>query len=294
MELPTVRPAAVASGRVTVAPDLDLAWESRGTGPDLVMVNNFFMEAAHWRSVTSELMSSCRIVTYDLRNQGASGWSGPSCTWEDHVSDLRCLLDHLGMERTYLLGTSDSALLCRDFTLRHPKRVRGLILVGPSLSPWGEDRHRRITKSWIDTLDHQGMAGLFAQSYPLVFSDHLIESLGASGYAGLKLSFLARHTHDELRAALEVSLTAIGDPRLLTEIDCPTLLLIGDDDFILGPTGAAEIARMMPDARLVTLPRSGHLPYIDATADFEAEVATFVAEVERAGGLSHPDRAGQR
>jgi len=53
------------------------------------------------------------------------------------VGDLLSLLDSLGVEQTYLLGVSLSTLLCRDFAVEHPERVKGMIMCGPPPAPTG-------------------------------------------------------------------------------------------------------------------------------------------------------------
>ena len=277
----TMTKPQVRSGRLPVAADLELAWETRGTGPDLIMINNFFMDLAHWRAATARLAGSHRVITYDLRNQGASGRS-PQAGWDDHLGDLLALTEHLGAQRPYLLGTSDSTVLARDFAIRHPDRAGGVILVGPTFSPYGVRRVDQVTQSWIDALDRQGPAAFFEMSYPLVFGDKLIEEYGELGFRSRLMAFTTHVDPQELRAGLELVLASDRDPALLSRLACPTLLLNGDDDFCLGVQAAQEIARLLPDGRLVIMPGSGHLPYIDNTDRFEAEVAAFVAGGEAA------------
>src|SRR5690606_5590641 len=68
-----------------------------------------------------------RTVRYDLRGYGQSN---PVAGRFAHYEDLRALLDHLGIERAYLIGVSFGGMIAIDFTLTYPQRVAGLILVG--------------------------------------------------------------------------------------------------------------------------------------------------------------------
>src|SRR6516164_7814677 len=73
-----------------------LLYELRGQGPNLTIVNNFFMTSPLWRNFTKQLVQHNRILTYDLRNQGASSPAGDKLDFSTHVQDLANLLDALG------------------------------------------------------------------------------------------------------------------------------------------------------------------------------------------------------
>ncbi len=271
---------AVETGRVQVADGIELAYERRGTaGPDVVLLNNFFMDRKSWRSYTTRLAAGCRLLAFDLRGQGESTRPDIELAWDDHVSDLTTLLDALQIERTFLLGTSFSTLICRDFALAHPDWALGLIFAGPAISPWGPQRLRRITKSWIKALDVGGLSLLYDQLYPLVSGDYVVEAAGPTGFLGRKQNFLGIHTPESLRAGLAVSVKASLDPDLLTKIQCPTLLFVGDDDFSLSSSAVEKLVKLLPDARAVTLPRGGHLAFLEAPEVFQAEAAAFISRI---------------
>ncbi|MFD0381908.1 alpha/beta fold hydrolase [Streptomyces stramineus] len=122
-------------GRCRTTTGADLYYESVGSGPPLVFLNNFFIVAPAWRNFTSRLAQDHTVVTYDLRNQGVSTPGPGEAHFDQHVEDLRDLLDHLALDAVHLVGTSASTLICRDFAIRHPERVRSLVLTGPAFSP---------------------------------------------------------------------------------------------------------------------------------------------------------------
>ena len=267
--------------RLVVQPEVELYYEIRGSaGPALVLVNNFFMLSPAWRTFTSQLESKYRILSYDLRNQGGSSRTPTNPSWNDHVADLRAVVDNSGFESTYLLGTSASALLCRDFAIRYPSTVKGLILAGPALGATGMERPRRMTESWLTTLDNLGMPALFDQMYPSVFGSGFIESVGTPGYLALREGFLMLHSRDEIRCGLAGALQASPDVSLLEELTVPTLVLVGDDDCLVSASAAEEIAERIPMGRSRIIRGAGHLPFLEATDEFERLVDEFVDEIE--------------
>jgi pimeloyl-ACP methyl ester carboxylesterase len=258
----------------------ELYFELRGQGPQLTIVNNFFIISPLWRNFTRRLVARNRLLTYDQRNQGASSPAAGPMRFASHVEDLKALLDFLGVEKTYLLGTSISTLICRDFALAYPERVRGLVLVGPVFCPFGSRRRKYLTKSWLNSLENGGPGALFDHIYPLIYTDRTIENGGTPAYLAIRDRFLALNSHEQVRINLSASLTTDDDPARLRDVRCPTLLLAGDGDFLSSPTSLEATAKLLPDARVQILPLAGHVPYFEATAAFEDSVLDFLAATE--------------
>ncbi|MET0143536.1 MAG: alpha/beta hydrolase [Ilumatobacteraceae bacterium] len=264
---------------VPVGDGVELYCELRGDGPTITTVNNFFLVAPMWRGFTAQLAERNRILSYDLRNQGASS-EVPDSGWDDHLADLRGMLDALAIERTYLVGTSVSTLLCRDFALAYPERVAGLVLVGPAFSPYGGRHRRAVNRSWETTLREAGTAALWDHLYSLVLSDTMMERGGTPAYLGLREAFVALLSPQAALDNLRTAMQADDDPALLGQLGCPVLLLVGDNDFMWSPSGVADAASLIPQCRVLELPGIGHLPYWEATEAFEGAVQSFVEDCE--------------
>lgn len=258
----------------------ELYYEDRGEGPAITLLNNFYIVSPVWRNFTGMLATEFRLVTYDLRNQGASS-SGPEpVTFNDHVEDLRRVLDHLGIERTYLVGTSISTLIARDFALAYPERVAGLVLVGPAFSPNGGLRRKLISRSWLASLESGGTKQLFDHIYPLVFPDQMIHEGGEVAYLALRENFLALLSVSSIRENLEASLLVKDDPAVLASMSVPTLFINGDGDFAWSQSVIEDALACVPGSREVTLPRAGHVPFFDDPDGFQRAVGDFVRELE--------------
>ena len=67
---------------------------------------------------------------------------------------------------------------------------------------------------------------------------------------------------------------------LLDRIRCPTLVLVGEEDTATVPARSREIAAVITGARLVQIPRAGHMSPIDAPEAVTAELRAFLASVE--------------
>jgi 3-oxoadipate enol-lactonase len=259
---------------------VELYYELQGQGPAITFVNNFFLVSPAWRGYTRNLVQRNRLLTYDLRNQGASSASATPPQVADHVNDLRHLMGWLRIQPTYLLGTSISAVISLVFALLHPEMVKGLILVGPAISPYGRRRRTYLTQSWLASLESGGPVALFNHIYPVVFDDEAIEMGGTVTYLALRERFLALNSHEQLRASLLGALAARDGPELLRGIGCPTLLLVGDSDFHWSASALQAACGLLQRGRAEVIAGAGHIPFFEAPAAFERAVQAFVDECE--------------
>jgi pimeloyl-ACP methyl ester carboxylesterase len=263
---------------------IELYYEHRGEGPWLTIVSSAFVVSTAWRNFTSRLVQSNSVLTYDLRNQGASTPGDGS--YPNHLSDLESLLDGLGVQQTYLLGVSLATLLCRDFVVQNPERVKGMILCGPAISPYQSLRRSWLIRAWMAALESGGPGALFDAFYPLVFGDRTVAQGGSAAYLALRERFLTLNSKAQLRENLRGTLEADDDPEKLRAIGCPVLLLTGDNDFSMGRSSLHDLAALIPDARVRTIERCGHIPYFEAPEQFETLVQRFVTEVESRPGAA--------
>ncbi|WP_329172227.1 MULTISPECIES: alpha/beta fold hydrolase [unclassified Streptomyces] len=266
--------------RIRTREGVELYYESTGEGPAIVTLNNFFFTAPFWREYTEDLVQNYRVVSYDLANHGASTHGDTEPTWEQHAEDLIALLDALEIDSAYLIGTSASTQLARDVALAYPDRVRGLVLAGPVVGPQGMRRHRGLQRAWLLTLKSHGMTALYSHMYPEVISTDMNQESGTPGFLGLRESFLAMSTPEELTNGLTLAQQGDPSPELLTRIQAPTVIALGDDDILLSPTAGKELAALFPKGRLEIMPKAGHVPFLDDPEGFQVIVRKFIEEAE--------------
>lgn len=260
----------------------ELYYESYGAeaGPVITTVNNFYLIAQVWRSFTEQLTDRFRIVAWDLRGQGGSTAGTAPLRWDALVEDLRCVLDHLGIERTYLLGSSISCLLTRDFAVRYPERVAGCIMQAPAFSPYGSRKRDMVASSWLQTLSGFGTEELWQQLYAEAYAGETQEQLGTAGYLAVRQLFTQLHDKSALAGLIQVSFDAADGPEPLRQLACPVLLQVGDADFMWGTAALQDALALLPRGRLDVIPRAGHVATMERPEEFAASARRFVDAVE--------------
>jgi len=268
----TGAPAAGRLRRLMVSGvDLEL-WEG-GDGPPLLVLHGF-LELPGWSAYHERLAERYRVIAPALPGYGGS--ARPD--WLETMGDLALLgldlVDALGLDGLHLLGHSLGGWLAAEMAVRCGHGLRKLVLVdavgvrsgGPVARAGG------FITDWL-VLPAE-------QLRPLAWHDP------ATGDR-LKLPGEAATTEEELTALMagRVAATVYGwkpffyNPRLpqwLHRIHVPTLVVWGEHDGIV-PREAGEVyAAGIPDARLVTVPASAHLPHLEQPDAFARLVADFL------------------
>ena len=112
-------------------PDGRLVGEETGSGPPVVLLHGRGLGLRSWDELSAELLSSCRVVRYDLRGHGGSSVAvAPYEEWED----VARVLDARGLASAHFVGLSMGGGVALEFALTHPGRVRTLTLVDAAIS----------------------------------------------------------------------------------------------------------------------------------------------------------------
>ncbi|GGK63179.1 alpha/beta fold hydrolase [Nocardia camponoti] len=258
----------------------ELYFETDGSGAPIVCLNNFFIVAPAWRNFTARLSERYTVVKYDLQNQGVSSQRGLDFEFSEYSEDLLDLIDLLEFDRVTLIGSSISTLIARDFAVRYPERIQSLVLVGPAFSPYGGMQLQIILRDWLHRLDKGGARSIFEYLYPLVFTNAEIERGGAVSYLGMREHFLALNSEAQVRACVTAAMRSSGDPKLLQQITSPTLLMVGDADYLWSASALEDGCALVPRAVGKIISRSGHMPMIDATDAFENAILEFLDQID--------------
>jgi pimeloyl-ACP methyl ester carboxylesterase len=109
-----------------------VAYDLSGEGRDLLLVHGFSADRRMWDGMRAPLVEAgFRVIRLDLRAHGVSGPSGPE---QSNADDLAAVLDATGSRDVVIVGHSAGAAAAIELALSAPARVRGLVLVAPSVN----------------------------------------------------------------------------------------------------------------------------------------------------------------
>jgi pimeloyl-ACP methyl ester carboxylesterase len=274
---------------IFTTPDgLTLSYERRGSGPLLVCHPGPGGSAAEFEDFAG-LDDSFELILFSPRGSHGSD-PADDYSLSSYVADVEALRTHLGVEQLNLLGFSHGGCVAIAYAAAHPARVDRLLLVD-TLAVWGDEAEAEMQRG----IEARSGEPWFAEAQRAIEEEQAAEFGSAADLiANLQRQiplYFHRWEGNELvggRLAMDFAhaeplhhFNTVEFPTFdlrgeLRKVEAPTLVVVGDDDFICGPACADAIVRDLRDGRLVTIPESGHFVYVEQPEAFRAALTGFL------------------
>ena len=223
--------------------DIELFYTKTGSGPPLLLLHGNGEDGTYFVHQIEDFSHDFTVYAIDTRGHGKSPRGTAPFTISQFADDLLAFMNQQGLPQADILGFSDGGNIALTFALRHPDRVRRLILNGANLDPKG-------VKPLVQL--------------PIVLGYHvasLFKSPGARAKAEL-LGLMVREPHI--------------DPVELKKLTMPVLVMAGTRDMIQ-ERHTRLIAASLPTSRLAIIP-GDHFIASKEPAAFNRAVRTFFTE----------------
>jgi pimeloyl-ACP methyl ester carboxylesterase len=240
---------------------VQIFYESSGAGPAVLLSHGYSATSEMWRGQVEALSDRYRIVVWDMRGHGRSDSPEDETAYSEQatVSDMAAVLDACGLSSAIVGGLSLGGYMSLAFHLVHPDRVDALMLfdTGPGYKrDDARDKWNEMAAGVGARFDEQGLDALGRSA----------EVRAASKQSPAGLARAAR------------GMLAQRDARVinsLSEIEVPTLVLVGADDKAY-LAGTDYMAAKIPNAVKAVIPDAGHAANIDQPDAFNQAVEQFL------------------
>jgi 3-oxoadipate enol-lactonase len=237
---------------------VELYWESAGTGPPVLLIAGQGMSLDAWWRTVPVLASSFRVLTYDNRDVGRSSrWPWPYGV-PQMVEDAVTVLDAAGVQRTHVYGISLGGMVAQELAVRHPHRVDALILgattAGGPEAVYAEPQRLAffVRAGAMDPEEAEWAA------VPYNYSLRTRRSKGDRIAADIAKR--VEHQTESLAYLHQVAAAASHSiAARLHQVRAPTLIVHGEEDLIVPPQNARQLARGIRHAELRVWPDAAHL-----------------------------------
>ncbi len=272
MSNPEIGQSVIANGIRTNVHDV-------GSGHPLMMLHGSgpgVSAWANWRLVIPALAQASRVIAPDMVGFGYTDRpEGQVYSMDEWVRHAIGVLDALGVERADLVGNSFGGALALALTIRHPQRVRRLVLMGASgidfeLTP-GLDAVWGYTPS---VANMRKLLDVFVYNQKLASDDLARLRYEASIRPGVQEAYAQMFPAPRQRC-IEAQVNAEADIR---RIENETLIVHGREDQVIPVSNSIRLSTLIPRAQLHVYPQCGHWTQIEHSARFARLVADFIAE----------------
>lgn len=245
---------------------ISVAYTDQGDGAAIVLMHGWGCKGATLASIArTALDCGRRVVAIDFPGHGASG--EPRRVWgvDDYTRCLEALIERERIECPALLGHSFGGRVGILYASRHPGEVERLILVDSAgLKP------RRTLRYYYKVYTFKAMKRLLYLLHGRAAAEEILDArrkkAGSADYAAASprmRAILSRVVNEDLR-------------HCLPKIDCPTLLVWGEEDTATPLADAKYMEKHIPDAGLVSFAGAGHYSFLDRPAQFAAVMRSFL------------------
>lgn len=240
--------------------DVRLNYFVAGEGTPVTLLHGFTQSGRSWNEVISKMPERWMWIVPDLRGHGATQIrSGSSCSMDACTADLEMLWDHLGVERTHLVGYSMGGRLALHVAVRRPQRVLSLLTIGAhaGLDPDGREGRRLGDEALAERIEKGGVEAFvnYWGSLPMFAG---IERRGPNFVAQVRADRLENHV-----AGLACSLRGMGAGAMepvwdgLAHVESPCTFVAGqlDHGYV---ASARRLAATVPHGRIEIVLHAGH------------------------------------
>ena len=259
---------------LTITDNTSIDYDVQGEGPPLLLINGLGFGRWGWFKQIPAFTRHFETITFDIRGERDLR-NGVA----DLTAEVVALLDHLGVGKTHVLGTSLGGFVAQELALARPDLVDRLVLVctsyggrGPqAMSPAALADMMGLGTFSAEAAARKALAAATGEAYraekPEEFERivrwRLADSPSAVSY------------YEQAKAGARFDLS--GD---VGHITSPTLVIHGAEDRYVPPANARALAEAIPGAKLRMLEDAGHLVFVERFADVNREVVRFLKSSE--------------
>ncbi|MBJ7450281.1 MAG: alpha/beta hydrolase [Parachlamydiales bacterium] len=240
-----------------------------GDKPSVVLLHGLTMNGACWTDLALALEKDYDVVMPDARGHGKTSAPHERYSYDILATDVLILIETLRLNNPVLVGHSMGGMTAAVVASQATIQLRGLVLADPTfLTP---KRQQEVYDSDVLT-QHVKIIGRSKE-------DFLAELQMRNNHRSYELlELIAQARFQTSSHAFKILKPPNSDyTKLITTIDIPTLLIIGDNGAIITPALASELARSNKRIRVEQIKDAGHgIPY-DQPEHFASVVKDFLS-----------------
>ena len=248
--------------------DVEIGYRIFGNGDPLLLITGYGITMEGWDSLLiSSLAEKYKVIIFDNRGMGYSSASQQEFTLSLFAGDAAAVLKALNISSAHVIGWSMGALVALEMARSNPEAVRKLILYAPCV----DKRHlldvvQRMTAMTGQELAQNLFPQAWVQQHPDIFSRLPLQTVPP--------------TADIVSRQRQAMAQWAGPGDMLQKLRVPTLLVVGQDDWVTPPQCSIDIAAQVPGAWLARFNGAGHWLMYQAPKELAGVVGNFLETEE--------------
>ena len=254
--------------------DLDLNWIQTSTyhAETVVLIHAVGHDLTYWDRQIEALSASYNVVAFDLPGHGRSPASSTDWSFDYAANIVAGLITKLSASPVHLVGISFGGMIAQVTALTCPQLIRSLTLIGTA--PSFPEEARQGMRARAELVRAQGMTAVVDSSLQRWFTQETRER---------RPDIMDRLTKTLLgddaptHAAIWDIISGLDLDSMLSEITCPTLVLVGEQDASTPPAVASRLADAIKGSSLIVIAKTSHIVTVEAPGAVNAALLSFLA-----------------
>ncbi|MGD8463458.1 MAG: alpha/beta hydrolase [Anaerolineae bacterium] len=264
----------------------EIYWEYFGTGEKevVVLLNGLAMLTRSWYRNVSSVYPDYDVLLYDYFGQGQSSQEDEPYFIPDFCDYLVQIMDELDIERIHPVGVSYGGFIAADLGRLHGDRLHTLTLSGILLTRETLFQMYQDLSLMFYRLPDPAFEIYTHYMYEKIFGEAFAQRVYGESSELTRLKFYDRyrdkkHCLIRLTEAQDPFFENIDrDPDAYRGVTTPTLIFTGAQDRAIPPWQQRKLLDILPNARQIMVPESGHLTYLERPDIFWPTVRAFFAD----------------
>ncbi|EFL88404.1 alpha/beta fold hydrolase [Ahrensia sp. R2A130] len=246
------------------------------SGRTVILLHGLGSHLQTWDGWANILDDEFRVVCFDFPGAALSPPDSTGRYDDERASELLLgIMDHLGVENASIIGNSVGGRIAWKFASQHGERVEKLVLISPDgyASPGFAYGKPPEVPFIMSAMKYALPKSMLRTNLEIAYGDETrLSDATMDRYHDL---MLAPGNRQALLDRMKQTVLQNPEP-FLKKITAPVLLLWGEEDRMIPVTNAQDYLAVLPDARLVTLPDLGHVPFEEAPTESIKPVLDFL------------------
>lgn len=249
----------------------ELHYLDTGRGAETVLfLHAFPLHSGMWSGQVEALRERFRVIAPDYRGLGKSPPSAEPSTMELLAGDVAALLERLGISRASVVGLSMGGYLAFELQRQAPALFQRLVLADTRAGADTEEG-KAGREAFAERALEQGLGWVADELLP-----KLLRPAPAPEAVAAVRALIAAGTPEGVAAAQRGMARRPDSMPTLGSIACPTLIVVGEEDTLTPPAEAEKMAAHIRGAKLVRIPRAGHIACIENASAFDQALRDFL------------------
>lgn len=254
---------------------LTVHYEDQGKGDPVILLHGFPLDGRVWQSQAALLSDAYRVVRIDLPGFGQSSLGG-DFTIASLADSVKNVADSLNLHKFVLGGLSMGGYVAFAYVRKYAADLAGLILADTRAvadTPQGKvarDQMAQLSltqgaRAIADQMEAKMMCPQTIQGRPAIYRAirQIMESCPPQTIAQACIAMRDRP----------------DSSHLLTQLDCPTLIVCGSEDVLTGPELSRNMQQAIRSSHLEIIPGAGHMSPMEQPEDVTSVIRTFLNKV---------------